>query len=149
MQPLTVDQVGWVFDCIVKNGAVGGSFRNLIYNFMGFGPETYDTLYRAGGMSITNKMNNEKEEQCDAVKLVKKIREGLVFGHNLSERYYKLLDAEAAALIIAHDAAIRKECANRAIKLQIALCYPDRKEYAECHFCSRCSAIREAIEGEI
>jgi len=56
MQPLTVDQVGWVFDCIVKNGAVRGSFRNLIYNFMGFGSETYDTLYRAGGMKIANKM---------------------------------------------------------------------------------------------
>jgi len=38
----------------------------------------------------------------DAVKLVKKIREGSVFRHDLSERYYKLLDAEAAALITAH-----------------------------------------------
>lgn len=34
-----------------------------------------------------------------AMEMVRKIREGATFGHDLSERYCKLLDTEAAALI--------------------------------------------------
>lgn len=34
-----------------------------------------------------------------AMEMVRKIREGATFGHDLSERYCKLLDSEAAALI--------------------------------------------------
>jgi len=68
-------------------------------------------------------------------------------------KYFNLCQKEITVSMIhdiaIRDAAIRKGCADRAVKLQIALCYPDRKEYAGCHFCSRCGAIREAIEGEI
>jgi hypothetical protein len=39
------------------------------------------------------------EPEQDAMKIVRKIREGATFGHDLSERYCKLLDTEAAALI--------------------------------------------------
>jgi hypothetical protein len=39
------------------------------------------------------------EPEPDAMEIVRKIREGATFGHDLSERYCKLLDTEAAALI--------------------------------------------------
>ena len=50
----TVDQVAWVFDCINKN--IGCSFRRLIYDKMGFGPNAYSELFSAGGQIITNAM---------------------------------------------------------------------------------------------
>jgi len=48
------------------------------------------------------------EVPSDAVELVEKIREGSVFGHDLSERYYKLLDTEAAALITAYSLKVSR-----------------------------------------
>lgn len=32
----------------------GGSFRHLIYDILGFGPDAYRPLYEAGGMALTN-----------------------------------------------------------------------------------------------
>jgi len=39
-------------------GQEGGSFRLLIYDLLGFGPDAYAPLYLAGGMSVTNFINN-------------------------------------------------------------------------------------------
>jgi len=44
----------WVFRNIVEHGDNPGSFRYLIYDRMGFGPDAYIPLYEAGGMTITN-----------------------------------------------------------------------------------------------
>jgi hypothetical protein len=51
----TIEQVAWVFAKLnesINNG--GCSFRYLIYDLMGFGPEAYAPLYIAGGMNLTN-----------------------------------------------------------------------------------------------
>lgn len=50
----TLEQVAWVFEQINKNA--GGSFRKLIYDRLGFGPNAYSELYAAGGQNITNAM---------------------------------------------------------------------------------------------
>jgi hypothetical protein len=47
----------WVFKHIVDHGKEGGSFRYLIYNRLGFGPDAYVDLYTAGGMTITNEFD--------------------------------------------------------------------------------------------
>jgi len=56
MDKPTIEQVAWVFEKIVENADVKGSYRHLIYDCMGFGPEAYAPLYRAGGMFITNEL---------------------------------------------------------------------------------------------
>jgi hypothetical protein len=43
-----------VLSCVVDNALQGGSFRYLIYDRLGFGPEAYYPLYIAGGQTITN-----------------------------------------------------------------------------------------------
>jgi len=50
----TAEQVAWVFRHLLDHFEEGGSFRYLIYDRMGFGPESYRTLYEAGGMLLTN-----------------------------------------------------------------------------------------------
>lgn len=50
----TLEQVAWIFEKINENA--GGSFRKLIYDRMGFGPNAYSELYAAGGQFITNAM---------------------------------------------------------------------------------------------
>src|SRR5882672_10532344 len=46
-----------VFKAIVDHATEGGSFRDLIYDRLGFGPEAYVPLYDAGGMTISNDFN--------------------------------------------------------------------------------------------
>ena len=60
----SLEQVEWVFKCVVGNAKVGGSFRHLIYDVMGFegDSEAYARLYHAGGMEITNNLVLEEEE---------------------------------------------------------------------------------------
>ena len=53
----SLEQVAWVFERIVENAKVGGSFRHLIYDLMGFDEDAYTKLYNAGGMVITNFLN--------------------------------------------------------------------------------------------
>lgn len=50
----TAEQVAWVFRHLLDHFEDGGSFRHLIYDRLGFGPESYQTLYEAGGMLLTN-----------------------------------------------------------------------------------------------
>lgn len=50
-----IEQVAWVFEKISTAIKMGGcTYRCLIYNIMGFPPEAYERLCKAGGMSITN-----------------------------------------------------------------------------------------------
>jgi hypothetical protein len=67
----------WVMKNIVEHAKEGGSFRYLIYDRLGFGPEAYVPLYTAGGMEISNEfdlniMNDIreviKENQYDKLK---------------------------------------------------------------------------------
>jgi hypothetical protein len=60
MEKPTIEQVAWVFRNIVENGKEDGSFRHLIYDHMGFGPEAYKPLYLAGGMEITNELGRKE-----------------------------------------------------------------------------------------
>ena len=51
---------------IVDHGREGGTFRYLIYDRLGFGPEAYVPLYLAGGMHIANDFDlNKTEEEKD------------------------------------------------------------------------------------
>jgi hypothetical protein len=47
----------WVFGKIVDHAEQGGTFRYLIYDRLGFGPEAYVPLYLAGGMTISNEFD--------------------------------------------------------------------------------------------
>ena len=58
----TIEQVAWVFHKINEN-AGNGSFRYLIYDRMGFGPEAYIPLYEAGGMKINNAFYKDIDEK--------------------------------------------------------------------------------------
>lgn len=55
----------WVIEHIVAHGREGGSFRYLIYDRLGFGPDAYVPLYQAGGMEISNyfDLSSQKHEQ--------------------------------------------------------------------------------------
>ena len=62
----------WVFQKIVEHGDNPGSFRYLIYDRMGFGPDAYIPLYEAGGMTISNEFDltekyNGKESKTQTV----------------------------------------------------------------------------------
>lgn len=47
----------WVFKALVDHAREGGTFRYLIYDRLGFGPDAYVPLYEAGGMTISNEFN--------------------------------------------------------------------------------------------
>ncbi len=55
----------WVFKAIVEHAQEGGSFRYLIYDRLGFGPDAYLPLYEAGGMTISNEFDLKKEKGGD------------------------------------------------------------------------------------
>lgn len=50
----------WVFRNIVDHAREGGSYRYLIYDRLGFGPEAYVPLYNAGGMTISNEFDIDR-----------------------------------------------------------------------------------------
>jgi len=54
MQKVTVQQAAWVIQHFADNLNRPGSFRKVIYDRMGYGPEAYQPLYEAGGMALTN-----------------------------------------------------------------------------------------------
>ena len=58
----------WVFRNIVDHAMEGGSYRYLIYDRLGFGPEAYVPLYDAGGMEISNEFDmSQKSAILDIV----------------------------------------------------------------------------------
>jgi hypothetical protein len=60
---------GWVFRNIVEHAKEGGSFRYLIYQRLGFGPDAYVSLYEDGGMEISNEFDlNFKDRITEIVR---------------------------------------------------------------------------------
>jgi hypothetical protein len=59
----TIEQTAWVISCILINAEAKGSFRYLIYDIMDYGPEAYQPLYIAGGMTITNALFDFEEKE--------------------------------------------------------------------------------------
>lgn len=55
-----LDIAAWVISKIDEHGNNPGSFRYLIYQLLGFGPDAYVPLYEAGGMNITNELDYER-----------------------------------------------------------------------------------------
>jgi hypothetical protein len=55
-----LDIAAWVISKIDEHGTNPGSFRYLIYQLLGFGPDAYVPLYEAGGMNITNELDYER-----------------------------------------------------------------------------------------
>jgi len=51
----------WVISKIDEHGLAPGSFRYLIYDRLGFGPDAYVPLYEAGGMNITNELDYDQK----------------------------------------------------------------------------------------
>lgn len=49
--------VAWAMKHIVEHAKEGGSYRYLIYDRLGFGPDAYVPLYMAGGMEISNEFD--------------------------------------------------------------------------------------------
>lgn len=52
-----------VFQAIWDHMQEGGTFRYLIYERLGFGPEAYLPLYEAGGMNISNAIFDLREKE--------------------------------------------------------------------------------------
>lgn len=50
----SIEQVAWVLQHIHDHMNEGGTFRYLIYERLGFGPEAYVICYEHGGMAISN-----------------------------------------------------------------------------------------------
>ncbi|MFO0934637.1 MAG: hypothetical protein U1E39_18270 [Planctomycetota bacterium] len=50
----TVEQVAWVFRCLLANLETYQSFRGLIYETMGYDQRAYYPLFVAGGQEVTN-----------------------------------------------------------------------------------------------
>ncbi len=57
-----------VFKAIVEHARSQGSFRYLIYERLGFGPDAYVPLHNAGGMEISNEFQLSSEEDTDPEK---------------------------------------------------------------------------------
>ena len=61
---MTIEQVAEVFEVLnefIKEG--GGSYRYLIYDKFGFGFDAYTPLYLAGGMNISNTINEALDKK--------------------------------------------------------------------------------------
>lgn len=78
-----LDIAAWVISKIDEHGAEGGSFRYLIYERLGFGPDAYVPIYEAGGMNISNELDYDaipnlrkivEEEKIDNLKLKQALR---------------------------------------------------------------------------
>jgi hypothetical protein len=59
----TADQVAWVFRHLANHLREGGTFRYLIYDRMGFDNSAYSELHGAGGMDISNALNDTAYEK--------------------------------------------------------------------------------------
>jgi hypothetical protein len=53
-----VEHVAWVFKHLTDHLHEGGSYRYLIYDRMGFGYAAYSPLFEAGGMELSNTLND-------------------------------------------------------------------------------------------
>jgi len=48
---------------LLQNAASGGSFWKLIYDYMGYGPDSYQRLYECGGMRIINLLSSALDNE--------------------------------------------------------------------------------------
>ena len=62
-----LDIATWVISKIDEHGNSPGSFRYLIYDRLGFGPDAYVPLYEAGGMNITNELDYELKDELQKI----------------------------------------------------------------------------------
>jgi hypothetical protein len=53
----------WVFDKVVEHATKGGSYRTLIYERLGFGPEAYGVLQLHGGLEISNEFDLRRDDE--------------------------------------------------------------------------------------
>lgn len=70
----------WAISKVDDHGVGGGSFRYLIYNRMGFGPEAYVPMYEAGGMNITNELDYSLRENIASIMRDEKINSPMLKG---------------------------------------------------------------------
>ena len=63
----------WVFEKIIENAKIGGSFRYLIYDLLKFDMDAYVPLYESGGMEITNNFDMQHLEQIKKIVKEEKI----------------------------------------------------------------------------
>lgn len=61
MQKPTIEQTAWVIRHLCDHLKEGGSFRYLIYERMGYPPEAYGPLFKAGGMVLSNAFHELRE----------------------------------------------------------------------------------------
>jgi hypothetical protein len=60
----------WAMKHIVEHASEGGSYRTLIYQRLGFGPDAYAVLQFHGGLEISNEFDLSRDE-----KVLKIVRE--------------------------------------------------------------------------
>ena len=63
LQKPTPEQAAWVFRHLRDHFKEGGTFRYLIYERMGYGPEDYQLLYRSGGFILSQIANEYLDYQ--------------------------------------------------------------------------------------
>lgn len=63
MKKPTIEQTAWVIGNLAKQMREGGTFRYLIYDRMGYGPEAYHPIYEAGGMELTKAFHEMLEDK--------------------------------------------------------------------------------------
>lgn len=54
MEKPTLEQLAWVFLRLKDHLEEGGSFRSLIYDRMGLGPDAYEPLVEAGAKDVAD-----------------------------------------------------------------------------------------------
>jgi len=59
--PPTIEQTAWVIEKLHDHMKEGGPFLYLIYKRLGFPPSAYTALYKAGGLAISDKFNEDKD----------------------------------------------------------------------------------------
>lgn len=106
-----ISRTAEVFRAIISNARNGGSYRSLIYDELGFGPEAYCELYEAGGMTITNEfslvddgsLEFAKEMESKVMDLIHNIEEKLKLGAPNTYRSFLL------ELMWSHNGLLKKE----------------------------------------
>lgn len=125
-----ISRTAEVFKAIIRNARNGGSYRSLIYDELGFGPEAYCELYEAGGMTITNEfslvdhesIHRAKEIESKVMDLIENIEEKLKLGAPNTYRSFLL------ELMWSHNELLKREELHASIVKQ----YQDEIERLAC-----------------
>lgn len=57
MEKPKLEQLIWVFQKLREHLESGGTFRDLIYDKMGLGPEAYEPICEAGGKDVADALD--------------------------------------------------------------------------------------------